>query len=163
MTSTFNEEFLQLMSLVKNDERYFKRIEELKEKQLELSHVLEIAGTVKEADMYLANARQQAAEIRVAAEEEAKEIKERAAVILRDNRAASEKVKAKKEALDAKEQELVHDRQKLKQLEVDLEKSIEEHRKLTAERTAEAEAAVKVRHEFETKLKKMRELAAATI
>jgi hypothetical protein len=38
--------------------------------------------------------------------------------------------------------------------------SIDEHRKLTAERTKEMEAANKVKNSFEIKLKLLRELAA---
>ena len=154
------DEVMQLIALAKNDEQYFKRIEDLKQKQLELAHVLEIAETLKEADMHLANARQQATEIIVEATKEAELIKETSNSIVVESKALLEKNKAKAVSLKEQETNLRKAEQDLKKLETELTDSITEHRKLTADRTIEQQAAQKVRVEFETKLKKLREIAA---
>ena len=155
------DEVMQLIALAKNDEQYFKRIEELKKKQLEVAHVLEIAETLKDADMHLAKARQEATEILELARKEAEEIKGTATVFVQETKATLEKNKVK--ALQLKEQEtrLASNEKDLKTLEKTMQDSIEEHRKLTAARSVEQEAAQKVRLEFETKLKKLREVATS--
>jgi len=48
-----------------------------------------------------------------------------------------------------------------KKKERELEESIVEHRRLTALRTVEQEAAAKVKVEFETKLRKLKEVASS--
>lgn len=154
-----NEEIMQLISLVKNDEVYFKRIEELKAKQLEVAHATEIAKTLKQAEMYLANARQQGEEILEAAKKEVEDIRAAALVVLAENKVKLEKNKAKEIALKEKEEEQNKVKEELVALEKTLTASIEQHRQLTAERSIEQEAAKKVRAEFETKLKKLKEVA----
>lgn len=71
------DEVMQLIALAKNDERYFQRIEELKQMQLELAHVKEIAKTLTEAEMHLAKARQNAEELIEDAKAEAASLKEK--------------------------------------------------------------------------------------
>ena len=71
------DEVMQLIALAKNDEKYFQRIEELKQKQLEVAQVLEIAKTLGEADKHLALARQKASDILDEAAIEAKKLKEK--------------------------------------------------------------------------------------
>lgn len=154
------DEVMQLIALAKNDEQYFKRIEELKKKQLEVAHVLEIAETLKEADMHLANARQQATEILSEAAKEAEVIKETANTIVAESKILLEKNKSKAQSLKEQEARLKLVEQDLKKTEDEMKASIEDHRKLTADRTIEQQAAQKVRIEFETKLKKLREIAA---
>lgn len=155
------DEVMQLIALAKNDEQYFKRIEELKKKQLEVAHVLEIAETLKDADMHLAKARQEATEILEVAHKEAEEIKGTATVFVQETKATLEKNKVKALQLKELETRLVANEKDLKTLEKTMQDSIEEHRKLTAARSVEQEAAQKVRLEFETKLKKLREVAAS--
>lgn len=153
------DEVMQLIALAKNDEAYFKRIEELKQKQLEVAHVLEIAKTLEQADMHKAMARQEAAEIVVEAEKEAEKIKESASSIVAESKATLDKAKAKIAALKDKEELLNKKEKELLALEQKMNDSITEHKKLTADRSIEQEAAKKVRLEFEGKLKKFRELA----
>lgn len=155
------DEVMQLIALAKNDEQYFKRIEELKKKQLEVAHVLEIAETLKDADMHLAKARQEATEILDTARKEAEEIKGTATVFVQETKATLEKNKVKALQLKELETRLAANEKDLKTLEKNMQDSIEEHRKLTAARSIEQEAAQKVRLEFETKLKKLREVAAS--
>ena len=155
------DEVMQLIALAKNDEQYFKRIEELKKKQLEVAHVLEIAETLKDADMHLAKARQEATEILEVARKEAEEIKGTATVHVQETKATLEKNKVKALQLKELETRLAANERDLKTLEKTMQDSIEEHRKLTAARSVEQEAAQKVRLEFETKLKKLREVAAS--
>lgn len=153
------DEVRQLVALAKNDEQYFKRIEALKDKQLELAHVLEIAKTLGEADMHLAQARQEAAEIIEKANKEAEEIKGKAESIVADTKATLEKNKAKAVALKEKEVNLEAQGIANKQLEKELEKAIKDHRDLTAARSEEQEAARKVKLEFTEKLRKLKEVA----
>lgn len=155
------DEVMQLIALAKNDEQYFKRIEELKQKQLELAHVLEIADTLKEADMHLANARQQATELVEVAKVEALEIKAKATQIVDENKVQLEKNKAKLQVLQEKERSLLARETGLKTLETEMNDSILKHRELTAARSLEQEEARKIRTEFETKMKKLREVAAS--
>lgn len=155
------DEVMQLIALAKNDEQYFKRIEELKKKQLEVAHVLEIAETLKDADMHLAKARQEATEILEIARKEAEEIKGTATVFVQETKATLEKNKVKALQLKELETRLATNEKDLKTLEKTMQDSIEEHRRLTAARSVEQEAAQKVRLEFETKLKKLREVAAS--
>lgn len=154
------DEVMQLIALAKNDEQYFKRIEDLKQKQLELAHVMEIAATLKEADMHLAKARQQASEIEEEARKKAIEIESSALAVISDNKSLLDKNKLKQKALTDKEEQLNKRESELSALKKELDVSIEEHRKLTAARSEEMEKAKVVRVEFETKLKKLRELAA---
>ena len=154
------DEVMQLIALAKNDEQYFKRIEELKQKQLEVAHVLEIADTLKEADMHLAKARQEATQILEEAKAEAVQIKATADVSVAETKALLEKNKIKAQALKDRESNLQREEEQLKMLEKTMKDSIETHRKLTAERSVEQEAAKKVKLEFETKLKKLKEVAA---
>jgi len=95
------DEVMQLIALAKNDEQYFKRIEDLKQRQLELAHVMEIAKTLNEADMHMAKAKQEAEIIIKEAEQEAVEIKNTATSIIAENKGVLEKNKAK--ALELKE------------------------------------------------------------
>ena len=155
------DEVMQLIALAKNDEQYFKRIEDLKKKQLEVAHVLEIAQTLQEADQHLAKARQDAAELISAAEKEGEEIKSKAADFVAEAKAVADKNKVKAEQLKELETRLLASERDLKTLEKTMQDSIDEHRKLTAARSVEQEAAQKVRVEFETKLKKLREVAAS--
>ncbi len=154
------DEVMQLIALAKNDEQYFKRIEDLKQKQLELAHVLEIAETLKEADMHLANARQQATEILSEATKEAEAIKETAQTFVTESKLLLDKNKSKAQGLKEQEANLRKAEQDLKKIEDEMKESIADHRKLTAERSLEQQAAQKIRIEFETKLKKLREIAA---
>jgi hypothetical protein len=153
------DEVMQLIALAKNDEQYFKRIEELKAKQQELAYVMEIAKTLKDADMYLAGSRQKASELEETAKEEAEAIKAKAVSLVSENKSTLEKnkvlqatLKEKQATLDAKEKELVT-------LKETMDESIATHRKLTAERSVEQEEARKVKLEFETKLRKLKEIA----
>jgi hypothetical protein len=154
------EEVMQLIALAKNDEQYFKRIDDLKQKQLELAHVMEIAKTLGEADMHLAKARQSAAEIVKDAEKSALEIKSSAETFVSEAKQNLEKTKEKQKVLKEKEASLDEKEKSLKVLEKTMEESIAEHRKLTALRTVEMEEAQKVRALFESKLKQIREIAA---
>lgn len=154
-----NEDLMQLMALVKNDPAYFARLEELKNKQLELAHVMEIASTVKEADMYLANARQQAVEIRKEAQKKAEEIKASADALVVEQKNLVAKTKERKATLDKREVDLAIHAKAVQEKEVELEKAIAEHRQLTQARTEEMEKAQKVRLDFETKLRKLKEIA----
>lgn len=153
------DEVMQLIALAKNDEQYFKRIEELKQKQLEVAHVLEIAKTLQDADQHLAKARQDASEIVATAEKEALTIKGAADAVVNETKVTLEKAKAKLLALKEKETRLDEKEKELKLLEKEKQDSIDEHRKLTAARSVEFETSQKIRKEFEDKLKKMRELA----
>ena len=156
------DEVMQLIALAKNDEQYFKRIEVLKEKQLELAHVMEIAKTLNEADMHLAKARQDATELIKEAKQEAEEIKKKATDIVVENKALLENNKSRSITLTEKEAALSKEREGLKVLEKKLDVSIAEHRKLTAERTLEKEAGQALKREFETKLRLLREIANQT-
>lgn len=153
------DEVMQLIALAKNDEQYFKRIEELKNKQLEVAHVLEIAKTLQDADQHLAKARQDASKIIAEAEKETLTIKGAADAVVSETKNTLEKAKAKLLALKEKETRLDEKEKELKLLEKEKQDSIDAHRKLTADRTIEFEAAQKVRKEFEDKLKKLREIA----
>ena len=111
--------------------------------------------------MHLANARQRASEIIKKAEEDAVVIKETAIAFTVEQKALVEKAKIKTASLKEKEDLLNKQEKSLDTLKQTLEESIAEHRKLTADRSEEQEAAKKVRIEFEGKLKKLRELAAS--
>lgn len=153
------DEVMQLIALAKNDEQYFKRIEALKQQMLELAQVKEIAKTLAEADMHLASARQKADILLEEAKKEAEQIKESAVAIVSDSKATLQKAKDKKAELDRKETEYTEKLVSLKQKETELDKAISEHRTLTALRTEEQEKAQKVKNEFETKLRKLKEIA----
>lgn len=153
------DEVMQLIALAKNDEQYFKRIEELKKKQLEVAHVLEIAETLKDADMHLAKARQEATEILDTARKEAEEIKSKASEFVAEAKAVAEKSKTLQKELKERAAEIEAKKKELEVLEKEKQVSIDEHHKLSVDRGAEQDAARKVKNEFETKLKKMREIA----
>lgn len=51
---------LKLLAVVKNDDMYLERLEELKKQQMELAYAKEIANTVHEAEKYKISARQDA-------------------------------------------------------------------------------------------------------
>ena len=110
--------------------------------------------------MHLANARQQATEILADATKEALVIKETAQTFVTESKLLLDKNKSKAQGLKEQETNLRKAEQDLKQLENEMKASIESHRKLTADRSLEQQAAQKVRIEFETKLKKLREIAA---
>jgi len=155
------DEVMQLIALAKNDEQYFKRIEDLKKQMLELAQVKEIAKTLGEADMHLANARQKADILLNEARLEAVQIKESATQYITDQKSTLDKTRQKKAFVDQKEQEVL---EKLKTLEVkeeEMNKSIKEHRELTALRNEELEKSQKVKAEFELKLKKLKEIAVS--
>lgn len=153
------DEVMQLIALAKNDEVYFKRIEELKAKQLELAQVTEIAKTLGEADKHLALARQKAESILEDATKEAEKIVKEAESLVADNKVLIEKSKKRKADLDVREESLTKARENVTIREQELEKAIKEHRSLTALRSEEHEKALKVRKEFEDKLRMMREIA----
>ncbi len=155
------DEVMQLIALAKNDEKYFKRIEELKEKQMELAQVMEIAKTLGEADKHLAMARQQAEALVEAAKKEAAELKATANAYIEEQKALSLKIKGVKEELNAKVEAANKKVADLKAKEDALDKAIKEHRELSVARSAEYEAALKTKTLFETKLKQMREIANA--
>jgi len=154
------DEVMQLIALAKNDEQYFKRIEDLKQRQLELAHVMEIAKTLNEADMHMAKAKQEAEIIIKEAEQEAVEIKNTATSIIAENKGVLEKNKAKALELRKNDDILIAKIAESDKLKKELEVTIQEHRKLTADRTVEQEEARKVKLEFTEKLKKIREIAA---
>lgn len=154
------DEVMQLIALAKNDEAYFKRIEELKQKQLELAHVMEIAKTLGEADMHMAKAKQEATFILEEATKEAEEIKSTATGIVSENKGILEKNKVLEQSLKKKEKDLATKERDIEETKKELEVTIQEHRKLTADRTVEQEEARKVKLEFTEKLKKIREIAA---
>lgn len=154
------DEVMQLIALAKNDEAYFKRIDDLKKQMLELAQVKEIAKTLAEADMHLASARQKADILLDDARKEAEEIKQKAVMYVDEQKQAAEKAKNKKAIVEKKEIELNDLMQQLKQKESEMETSIAEHRRLTAERNEESQKAQKVKKEFEDKLKAIREIAA---
>lgn len=153
------DEVMQLIQLAKNDEKYFKRIEELKEKQLEVAQVLEIAKTLGEADKHMALAKQQAAQIIKEAEEEAISIKEAAKAHVDAAKAAADKATKIKDKFAQKELELSAEIQKNKDTTESLEKKIKEHREYTELRTVEYNEYIKLKKEFDFKLKQMREIA----
>ena len=155
------DEVMQLIALAKNDEKYFKRIEELKEKQMELAQVMEIAKTLGEADKHLAMARQQAESLLEAAKKEVDEIKSKAVAYVEEQRQLAVKIKTVKSELDKKDEALNLRASKLQAKEEELEKAIKEHRELSVARSAEYEAALKTKTLFENKLKQMREIANA--
>ena len=152
---------MQLIALAKNDEAYFKRIDALKQQMLELAQVKEVAKTLGEADMHFANARQKAEELIEEAKTEAQGIRDQAQQYITEQKSTLEKTRQKKALVDSKEQDLVLKEQALKVLEQKMEDSIKEHRNLTAARNEEMEIARKVKHEFETKLKQIKEIAAS--
>lgn len=154
------DEVMQLIALAKNDEQYFKRIEELKKKQLEVAHVLEIAQTLQEADQHLAKARQDTTELLSNAEKEAVEIKSKASEFVAEAKAVAEKNKTLQKELKEKQADLAKKEADLVLLEKEKFEVIKEHRQLTADRQVEQQAAQKVKLEFETKLKKIKEIAA---
>jgi chemotaxis regulatin CheY-phosphate phosphatase CheZ len=123
------DEVMQLIALAKNDEQYFKRIEELKKKQLEVAHVLEIAQTLQEADQHLAKARQDATEIVSAAEKEASEIKMKASEYVAEAKAVADKNKAVQKELKEKLETLKEKERALEILEKEKQTTIEEHKK----------------------------------
>ena len=153
------DEVMQLIALAKNDEAYFKRIEELKVKQMELAQVMEIAKTLGEADKHLAMARQKATEIEDAATKNGELIRKEAEVFTAEQKELLFKAKAKKADLDKREVELNKREAELKIKNDELDKAIKEHRELTAMRSEEYDKAQKIKHEFESKLKQMREIA----
>jgi hypothetical protein len=154
------DEVMQLIALAKNDEAYFKRIEELKEKQLELAHVMEIAKTLGEADKHLAMARQKSETALEEGRKEAEVVVEQAKNKL--NEVVEREKKLEEKIVYFKEKELLLEQKEatLTSKNKELERAIEDHRKLTALRTEEQEKAQKVKNEFESKLKQMREIAA---
>lgn len=153
------DEVMQLIALAKNDEAYFKRIEELKTRQMDLAQVMEIAKTLGEADKHLAAARQKAAEIENEAVKDAEVIRKEAETYTTEQKDILAKAKSKKADLDKREADLNKREADLKTKNEELDKSIKEHRELTALRSEEYDKAQKIKHEFETKLKQMREIA----
>jgi len=123
---------------------------------------MEIAKTLKDADMYLAGARQKAAEIEETAKLAADEIKAAATTLVSDNKSTLEKNKAIQATLKEKKATLETKQVELDKLKLTMDEAIAEHRKLTADRSIEQEAARKVKLEFETKLRKMKEIATST-
>lgn len=155
------DEVMQLIALAKNDEQYFKRIEALKQEQLKLAQVLEIAKTIEEANMHMAKARQDAAQVIEEAQNEASEIKKSAVVFLEENRGIVSKNKDLQKEIKEKLEELKKKQTQLEATEKEMIKSIEEHKQLSVARTEEQDIARKVKNEFEMKLKKMREIASS--
>ena len=153
------DEVMQLIALAKNDEAYFKRIDALKQQMLELAQVKEIAKTLGEADMHLASARQQADILLEEAKKTAEEMKGEATYYIQEQKLLLEKTKLKKQVVDNKETELQKSIEETKVKQEELEKSIVEHRRLSAERNEESEKAQKVRKEFEDKLRAIKEIA----
>jgi hypothetical protein len=153
------DEVMQLIALAKNDEAYFKRIDALKQQMLELAQVKEIAKTLGEADMHLASARQQADILLEEALKTAEEMKGEATYYIQEQKLLLEKTKLKKQVVDNKETELQKSIEETKVKQEELEKSIVEHRRLSAERNEESEKAQKVRKEFEDKLRAIKEIA----
>lgn len=155
------DEVMQLIALAKNDEQYFKRIDALKQEQLKLAHVLEIAKTLEEANMHMAKSRQDAAQILEDAQEEAKAIKASAATFLDESRQVVVKNKELQKEIKEKLEELRKKMEATASTEKKMLDSIEEHHKLSVARAEEQDIARKLKNEFETKLKKMREIAAS--
>jgi len=155
------DEVMQLIALAKNDEQYFKRIDALKQEQLKLAHVLEIAKTLEEANMHMAKSRQDAAQILEDAQEEAKTIKASATTFLDESRQVVVKNKELQKEIKEKLEELRKKMEVTAATEKKMLESIEEHKILTAARSEEQDIARKLKNEFETKLKKMREIAAS--
>ena len=155
------DEVMQLIALAKNDEVYFKRIEDLKQQMLELAQVKEIAKTLGEADLHLAGARQKAEEIIDKANKDALEIKDTAQAYVTEQKDLLAKTKAKKTAIDKKEEDLDALIKANKDKHSEMETAIAEHRKLTADRTEETEKAKKIRIEFENKMRQLKEIANA--
>lgn len=152
------DEVMQLIALAKNDEQYFKRIEQLKQMQLELAQVKEIAKTLGEADMHLANARQQAQEALSKAEEEAKEVKAKASLYLEEQINLTASMKVLKDELKQEKENLKKQVQVSKQVELDALASIKEHRELTALRNKEVEDAQKLRQSLESKYSQIKSI-----
>ena len=155
------DEVMQLISLAKNDEMYFKRIEDLKQQMLELAQVKEIAKTLDEADKHMAMARQRAAEIIADAEAEAKVIKSNADLVVTEAKATLAKAKEKKAANDKTELDLAELIKQTQSKQAEMEESIKEHRTLTALRSEEMDKANKARTTFESKMKQVREIINA--
>lgn len=155
------DEVMQLIALAKNDEQYFKRIDALKQEQLKLAHVLEIAKTLEEANMHMAKSRQDAAQILEDAQEEAKTIKASASTFLDESRQVVVKNKELQKEIKEKLEELRKKIEATASTEKKMLDSIEEHHKLSVARAEEQDIARKLKNEFETKLKKMREIAAS--
>ncbi len=155
------DEVMQLIALAKNDEQYFKRIDALKQEQLKLAHVLEIAKTLEEANMHMAKSRQDAAQILEDAQEEAKVIKASASTFLDESRQVVVKNKELQKEIKEKLEELRKKMEATASTEKKMLDSIEEHHKLSVARSEEQDIARKLKNEFETKLKKMREIAVS--
>ena len=119
------DEVMQLIALAKNDEQYFKRIDELKKKNNRNPQNIPKSPT------------EFVAETKAVAEK---------------NKGIQKELKEKLDALKEKEKALdILEKNKLT--------VIEEHHKLSVARQEEQDAARKVKNEFETKLRKMREIA----
>ena len=139
-------------------EKYFQRIEELKQKQLEVAQVLEIAKTLGEADKHLALARQKASDILDEAAIEAKKLKEKVDNLIAKNEDLIKKNEQKVLANTTKQKELDEAIEVCKQKELELAESIKEHRALSAARSEELDLARKTKKQIEDKFAQVRKL-----
>lgn len=149
---------MQLIALAKNDEQYFKRIEELKNMQLELAQYREIAKTVKEADMYLAQARQRAEEVVEKAEQEANDLRRAAIAYVEEHKHNNEQAKNLRAELKAKKADMELAQKEAEKVKAQMEQSIKEHRELTAARNFELSETQKVRKEIQDKFEQIKRI-----
>ena len=68
------DDMLKLLAVVKSDDAYIERLEELKKQQMELAYAKEIATTVSDAEKYRISAKQDAEYILSEAQKKADEI-----------------------------------------------------------------------------------------
>ena len=150
------DEVMQLITLAKNDERYFQRIEELKAKQLELAQVTEIAKTLGEADKHLAMARQNAEAIINKAKEEAEDLKLKVTDLEVQLKAQLTKLEKREQIVSEQEGKLVESQNALEKLRKDVqeEKDKAHQHYLAADDTATR--ARKLQKNIESKFARIR-------
>lgn len=152
------DDLMQLIALAKNDEQYFKRIEDLKQMQLELGQVKEIAKTLGEADLYLANARQRAEAEREKVEKECNELRESAIAYVEEQKKLLEEAKALKATIKADKAAL---QQATKEAKEAVENSLaidKERREMTALRNAEVAETQKLRKTLQDSFNQIKQI-----
>ena len=152
------DDLMQLVALAKNDEQYFKRIEGLKQMQMELAQYKEIADTVKEADMHLARARQRAQEVVEQAEQEGNALRKSAIEYVEEQKRLIEQHKQLKADLKEKKQAMDVAIAEARAATVSSEKIDKERREMTELRNKEIAETLRIRKHYEEKFTEIKRI-----
>lgn len=152
------KDIVELLQFVKNDTQYFKRIEDLRQQEMQLNHVKDIANTLQQAELYISDAKIKAAEVIAKAEQEAKEIKAEANKYKVDVDKAGLDVKELKKQIKEKEKEVQAQLVLLKEQEVALAGEIKRAQANTQAGLVEYERYKNLKHTLEDKFVQFKQI-----